>query len=73
MYKTKVYGQSGGVDVVSRSKNAREALDAHRSALQRDEVVDYEQVITINAKGIIVGYGNDMNKLYKAGNIPWWM
>ena len=34
---------------------------------------DPTQIITTNSKGIIVGYGNDMQKLRKTGKIPSWM
>jgi hypothetical protein len=34
---------------------------------------DPKQIITTNAKGIIVAYGDDMKKLRKAGKVPAWM
>jgi hypothetical protein len=58
MYVTKKSTNDGTIAIVARKATITQALYQHLKALE--SVDDPEEILTINPKGIIYGYGNNL-------------
>jgi hypothetical protein len=63
MYTTKKYNNNGTFDVLAYKPTIEKALYQHLKALEI--VKDDEDIVTTNPKGIIYGYGQDIQHFKK--------